>query len=343
MFYIFVEMSDWVTFLISLLCAWGLMWICRFFWRFFTVRRLKKHRYSQSQKIRFLQVRVPKNAVARSSDIDASDHVSTMKDNIALMNQVYKNFYAISDPDLLKKKLWDNYISMEIVVEHEVIKFFVWVPEDHLLTMQKMIASFYPWALVEITSQPKLLEAWKFMAWWEFTLTKNSVYPIKTYESFEADPMDSLLSAFSHVWKQEKVCFQILAEPLPEKWLKNMRKEWEKIKKNERSGFSKFLHDLFTSEKKREEEKQKWEDKNKHNFSQQQLSDFDKKIDDELFKVKIKAISTSTEKSRPKKMLDDLARLCNQYNYLWLNTLKFEKVKNEDLDLFARNFVERIF
>ena len=336
-------MNDWVIFLISLLCAWALMWIWRFFRRFFIVERIKKHRYSQSQKIRFLQVRVPKNAVARSSDIEASDHVSTMKDNIALMNQVYKNFYAISDPDLLKRRLWDNYISMEIVVENEVIKFFVWVPEDHLLTVQKMIASFYPWALVEITSQPKLLEAWKYMAWWEFTLSKDSVYPIKTYESFEADPMDSLLSAFSRVWKQEKVCFQILAEPLSEKWLKDMRKKWEKIKKNEKEWLEKFLHDLFTSEKKREEEKQKWDEKNKHNFSQQQLSDFDKKMDDELFKVKIKAIATSPEKDRPKKMLDDIARLCNQYNYLWLNTLKFEKVKNDDLNLFARNFVERIF
>ena len=63
------------------------------------------------------------------------------------------------------------------------------------------------------------------MAGGEFTLTKEAVYPIKTYESFEADPMDSLLSAFSQVGKQEKVCFQILAEPLPEKWLKDMRKQ----------------------------------------------------------------------------------------------------------------------
>ena len=153
-------MSNWGYFLVSLICAWGLMWIGWFFRRFFVVERIKRHRYRQSQKIRFLQVRVPKNAVARSSDIEASDHVWTMKDNIALMNQVYKNFYAISDPDLLKKKLGDNYISMEIVVENEVIKFFIWVPEDHLLTVQKMIASFYPWALVEIVSQPQLLEAW---------------------------------------------------------------------------------------------------------------------------------------------------------------------------------------
>ena len=343
MFYIVAEMNDLIIFLISLLCAWALMGIFRFFRRFFVVRRLKKHRYSQSQKIRFLQVRVPKNAVARSSDIEASDHVATMKDNIALMNQVYKNFYAISNPELLKKWLWDNYISMEIVVENEVIKFFVWVPEDHILTVQKMIASFYPWALVEIVSQPKLLEAGKYMAWWEFTLTKESVYPIKTYESFEADPMDSLLSAFSHIWKQEKVCFQILAEPLSEKWLKDMRKQWEKIKKNEKKWFAKLIHDLFTSDKKKDKDKEKEEKENRHNFSQQQLSDFDKKMDDELFKVKIKALATSTEKSRPKKILDDLSRLCNQYNYLGLNTLKFEKIKDNDLNLFARNFVERIF
>ena len=341
MFYIFAKMSDWVIFLISLLCAWALMWICRFFRRFFVVERTKKHRYKQSQKIRFLQVRVPKNAVARSSDIEASDHVSTMKDNIALMNQVYKNFYAISDPDLIKRKLWDNYISMELVVENEVIKFFVWVPEDHILTVQKMIASFYPWALVEIVSQPKLLEAWKYMAWGEFTLTKESVYPIKTYEAFEADPMDSLLSAFSQVWKQEKICFQILVEPLPEKWLKDMRRQWEKIKKSERQWFAKFFYEIFTSEKRKEEDKKNNEDKNKHNFSQQQLSDFDKKMEDELFKVKIKAIATSTDKDRPKKMLGDLSRLCNQYNYLWLNTLKFEKAKN--IELFAKSFVWRVF
>ena len=335
-------MSDWGIFLVSLLCAWALMILGWFFRRFFVVNRIKTHRYEQSQKIRFLQVRVPKNAVARSSDIEASDHVSTMKDNIALMNQIYKNFYAISDPELLKRWLWDNYVSMELLVENEVIKFFVWVPEDHLLTVQKMIASFYPWALVEIVPQPKLLEAWKYMAGGEFTLTKESVYPIKTYESFEADPMDSILSAFSHVWKQEKVCFQILIEPLSEKWMKNMRKQWEKIKNSDtRWWFEKFMHHLLTSEKKREEEKKNDEDKNKHNFSQQQLTDFDKKVDDDLFKVKIKALATSPDKARPKKMLDDLSRLCNQYNYLWLNALKFVKAKQ--IEEFAIAFVERVF
>jgi hypothetical protein len=76
------------------------------------------------------------------------------------------------------------------------------------------------------------------------------------------------------------------------------------------------MHDFFTSDKNKDKEKEKEEKENKHNFSQQQLSDFDKKMDDELFRVKIKAIATSPDKSRPNKILDDLSRLCNQYNYL---------------------------
>ena len=326
-------------FLSALLIVWLIIGLVRLVRRVFIVRTRQKHRLNQGKKIRFLQVRVPKNAVARSSDIEAKDHIWTMKDNIALMNQVYKNFYAISESKFQKDRYGDNYVSMEIFIEQEVIKFFVGVPEEHLLTMQKMIASFYSWALVEIVNQPKILEAGKYMAGGEVTLTKDSVYPLKTYESFEADPMDSLLSAFSQIGKEEKACFQILAEPLPEKRLKDMRKSWEKVKKNDKRSWFKKMIDFFAKDqKKTDEEKDK---ATKHDFSQQQLSDFDKKTDDELFKVKIKVLATSPDKSRPKKIIDDVVRMCSQYNYLWLNTLKF--VKAPDIKLFAKMFVERIF
>ena len=284
-------------------------------------------------------MRVPKNAVARTSDIDAKDHANNMKDNIALMNQVYKNFYAIFDDGFWNRKIGNAYISMEILVEREIIKFILGIPEDHLLTMQKMISSFYSGALVEIIDEPKLLEAGKYMAGGEFTLKKDSVHPIKTYESFEADPMDSILSAFSSITKEEKACLQIMVEPMNEDRLKKMRKKGEKIKKDDKSNrFTKFFRFLTRSDKKEKEDNS---EETKHNFSQQQLGDFDKKMDDELFHVKMKVLATSPEKDRPKKVVDDVSRLFNQYNYLGLNTLKFTKAV--DLQIFARNFIQRIF
>ena len=314
-----------------------ILWIA--LWRICFLKIQKQHRLEQANKIRFLQVQIPKNAVARSSDIDAKDHIQSMKQNIELMNQVYKNFYAIFDEGWKNKEFGNNAISMEILVEKEVIKFILWVPSDHLMTVEKMIASFYTGAIVENIRQPKILEAGKYFAGGEFTLTKDSVHPLKTYESFEADPMDSILSAFSNISRDEKVWIQILVEPLHENWLKKMRKTADDIKEGKKKlWFWWIIQKLRDSGKKETSEKEQKE--KKHSFSQQQLSDFDKKMDDELFRVKIRTIATSPDKQRPRKIIDDISRLFNQYNYIGLNTLKFNKA--QDPQTFARHYSLRI-
>jgi hypothetical protein len=72
------------------------------------------------------------------------------------------------------------------------------------------------------------------MAGGEFFLTKDNVYPIKTYETFEADPMDSILSAYSKILSDEKMSLQILISPLDEKQLKILRKESKKVKESKK-------------------------------------------------------------------------------------------------------------
>lgn len=315
------------------------------FFRLIILNFVKKHRQIQADKTRFLQIRIPKSAVARSSDIEATDHTQTMKNNIDLMNQVYKNFYAIYEDKRRFKSRGNNYISMEILVEKEMIKFIIWVPEDHLSTVEKMISSFYAWAIIDNIEQPKLLEAGKYMAGWEFQLTKHSVHPIKTYESFEADPMDSILSSCSQIDKNEKLLLQVLVEPLAEDWLKKLRKKADKIKKWKDHWWLKTLfHDIIKwlkDDSKNEKANKNDEEEHKHDFSQQQLGDFDKKMDDELFSVKIRTFATSTNPDRPRKIIDDISRLFNQYNYIWLNTIKFKKAK--DIISFAKETVLRIF
>ena len=97
----------------------------------------KAHRLEQTQTIKFLQVKIQKNAVAKSWDIEATDHIQGMKNNIELMNQVYKNFYSIFEDSRKYKKLWNNYISMELFIEKEQIKYILWVPNTHISTVKK--------------------------------------------------------------------------------------------------------------------------------------------------------------------------------------------------------------
>lgn len=59
---------------------------------------------------------------------------------------------------------------------------------------------------------------------------KANVFPIKTYENFEVDPMDSVLSSFARVEYDETLSLQILISPLNEKRQKRMRQDVEDVK-----------------------------------------------------------------------------------------------------------------
>ncbi len=333
-------MSNNLVLLITLICIGMLFIMATMVVRAIFLSIKKKHRYAQAKKIKYLQVKIPKSVTTKGDD--GGDTIKDMKQNLQIMNQVYKNFYSISEDGWKYKKFGDNYISMEMLIEKEVIKFIMWVPEDHIENLEKVISSFYIGAVVDIIDKPKLLEAGKYMAGGEFMLTKNNVYPVKTYETFEADPMDSLLSAYSKIMVDEKMDLQILISPLDEKQLKTLRKESKKIKEGKKKSFFKSLFKEFIRGASMSDSKENTEDeKNKNEFSQQQTWDLDKKLDDEIFSVKIRALVTSPQADRPKRILEDLARSFSQYSYIGLNTFKFKKARH--IQQFAKEFVTRVF
>ena len=333
-------MSNNLVLLITLICIGLLFILGTMVTRAIFLSFKRKHRYMQSKKIKYLQVKIPKSVTTKGDD--GGDTIKDMKQNLQIMNQVYKNFYSISEDGRKYKKFGDNYISMEMLIEKEVIKFVMWVPEEHIENLEKVISSFYIGAVVDMIDQPKLLEAGKYMAGGDFMLTKDNVYPIKTYETFEADPMDSLLSAYSKIMVDEKLDLQILISPLDEKQLKILRKESKKVKEGKKKSFFKWLFKEFVRGASMSDSKENTEEeKNKNEFSQQQTGDLDKKLDDEIFSVKIRALVTSPQVDRPKRILEDLARSFSQYGYIGLNTFKFKKAKH--IHQFAKEFVSRVF
>ncbi len=271
-----------------------------------------------------------------SSDADKNnDAIQSMKQNIEVMNQVYKNFYAIYSKTLSDRFFWQPYISCELIVEKELIKFVLWVPLDYLETFEKVISSFYPWAVIDAIAQPKFLDAGMYYAWWYYVLTKDNEYPIKTYENFEVDPMDSILAWYARVGMEEKLWLQILVSPLSESWQKKMRKKVEKLKEWSSWWLFSFLSKLFVADK-------DWDtEKVNKNFSQQQLGDIEKKAEDEWFVVVLRWIALSPDKNRPDKMINDLTRSLNQYNYIWLNSLAY--LQDKDTEAFNKRYALRLF
>lgn len=297
----------------------------------------------KAEKLRFLQIKIPlKNSSKDQGNPD--DHIQNMKQNIEIMNQVVKNFYAVYSKDKWEKKI-QNYISMEILVEKEIIKFILWIPQEYIETIEKAISSFYAGAVVDYIEQPKLLEAGKFFGWGTFSYTKADPFPLKTYESFEADPMESILSSFSRVNVDEKLCFQMLVAPVDEKEQSKMRKRIDDIKEDKKEEtigtfMKSIIAGLFSGGKDKKDDSDK---KKTQKYSGQQQSDLDRKTEDELFDVYVRAIATSPNKNRIDIILNDVSRSLSQYNYIWLNGIKFTKAKGENLKSFFTSFILRSF
>ena len=327
----------------SLLLYIVLIWIVLFIGflvKIAVIRYLqRKRRYDQSKSLQFLSIKIPKIAAKNSWEIEVTDHIQDMKQNIQLMNQVYKNFYALYDSSSSAKRFGQEYIVLELYIEKESIKMLLAVPQHFVDNVEKMISSFYPGAVVEPIEQPSLLESGKYIWWGEIVLKKSSEYPLKTYESFEADPMDSLLASYSKVDADEKLSLQIMISPVAASTHKAMRKKIDKIKDWKPSGLRHTVKDIMRNIVKWA----KWDkkdDKN-HEFSSQQQWDLDKKAEDELFDVKIRIIATSPQSQRPEKITEDLARSLYQYNYVGLNSLDYKKSK--DLTHFVKAYVLRSF
>lgn len=63
----------------------------------------KKHRKEQAIKLRYIQVKIPKSVTTKSGD-DGGDTIKDMKQNMQIMNQIYKNFYAIIEDKRFHRK-----------------------------------------------------------------------------------------------------------------------------------------------------------------------------------------------------------------------------------------------
>ncbi|MEI8009240.1 MAG: hypothetical protein WCI00_07925 [bacterium] len=63
----------------------------------------KKHRIQQANKLRYIQVKIPKSVTTKSGE-DGGDTIKDMKQNMQIMNQIYKNFYSIVEDKRTHRK-----------------------------------------------------------------------------------------------------------------------------------------------------------------------------------------------------------------------------------------------
>jgi hypothetical protein len=130
-------------------------------------------------------------------------------------------------------------ISFEIASVEKRIRFYVWVPEHLKPFVEGQIYAQYPTAqireLVDDYSARQGVQPVVHTS--ELVLTDNETLPIKTFQTFEVDPLAAITATLSKLEEQgEEMWIQVIVSPIGDEWHKRSNEMVKKIKAKAAAG-----------------------------------------------------------------------------------------------------------
>ncbi len=158
--------------------------------------------------------------------IEATDHtllqIIVPKDNEKnelSAEQLFASLHGILRP-VVEGEPIQEHISLEIVSHDHLIYFYVWCPSHLKDYVEGQIYAQYP--SVQITEmgsdycKRELVGQNAYTT--EIVLTKSDVFPIRTFTTFEVDPLAGLTTVLASLDRNEEIWIQILLEPVDDNW-----------------------------------------------------------------------------------------------------------------------------
>lgn len=178
-----------------------------------------------------------------SDDIDSSGRDERdLNEEILSQAQVMYNIIASTATKGFKSKIYgQRHLSFEIVAREGLVHYYTVVPVVLVDVVRQAVAAAYPSArLEEVTEHSIFSQVGKISGTigGEFTLKKNFVFPIATYQESKRDASRALLNALSAAGREDGAAIQVMLRPAREGWTKNSIDAAGKIKKDkgEKSG-----------------------------------------------------------------------------------------------------------
>ena len=123
-----------------------------------------------------------------------------------------------------------EHLSFEIVSTAGQIRFYVWVPKILQSFVEGQIYSQYPTVQIYKMEDDYVDDRAKYPVNYsaELGLSENEALPIKTFDTFEVDPLAGITGTLAKLDPDhsEEMWIQILTRPIPDDWHKNTTDKW---------------------------------------------------------------------------------------------------------------------
>ncbi|MBR2588817.1 ATP-binding protein [Candidatus Saccharibacteria bacterium] len=252
----------------------------------------------------------------------------------------------------IKSKIYgQKHISFEMIASGGLIKYYAVVPAVITETVKQAIVSAYPTARLEETYEDNIFSKEgriSGVSGGEFSLKKEFVYPIATYEEMKRDASGALLNAMSAVKDGEGMALQLMFRPTDQSWTKKSSERIKKIREgNKKSGTGIWVIDKFTDivrlpvEPMKEHAKDPTESEPITNVQQEEMTAIDDKARYPGFEVLIRVIASTKSKARSDALVGGMISAFSLFNSQLYNSFEYNMLNDEKK--LAKDFIFRMF
>jgi len=269
-----------------------------------------------------------------------------LKEVISSMEQFYAGMLSV-----VSKKEKENYIALEIANANgsNQFVFYVAVPDEFKQLFEKHIVSIFSTArVVEATNDYNIFNGEGVSLGSYLTTKEKPVYPFKTYESFDYDPMNVVINSFSKIAKDgEGAAIQIVFSPKGDYFTKKYKYAIEQIEKGVPTkdavnlpetfvgDFAKTVKEIFKPLPKEGEEK-----KPVDNDAIQKIK---QKIASEIVATNVRIVVSTQSRPDSERILKSIESSFNQFSDPVSNSLEWKRLEKGALQKMFRNFSFRSY
>lgn len=270
---------------------------------------------------------------------------------ISSMEQFYAGMHSVADTKSNKEK---THFTLEIAVANDSdhIVFYAAVPDDKASLLEKHVLGVHPKAkLNEIHDDYNLFQyEGAHVAGAYAKLQSYDVFPIKSYDTFDQDPLNILINVFTKLKRGgEGAAIQFAICPKDEEYIDHYHdilkevKEGVKIQEAVRgvvgkmvSGLGKMALGFVTRKTEKDKESERKVD-------DEAVKYIEEKIKKPVMGVTLRIVATGENDDRAKSILGEIQSGFNQFTEAHRNGIEFHPIGKKDLKEFIHEFTYRLF
>ncbi len=281
------------------------------------------------------------------------------KEVIAVAEHLYSSFYSIYKGGYGRWFTGEDQISLEIAVVKGLISFYVVVPKNYVELIRKQMNAQLPDAIIDEVEGYNIFNEDSHVEAASLKFNKSFMYPIKTYEDMESDPLNNLTNSLSKLEDDEGAAIQFMIRPVSNKWHKKGKSAAHNMQQGKPivdqswpmkilSGFGKalmFLLDNLFNRASSTNDPQKSIKDDKVELTEVQrelLKSLEEKAGKVGFETKIRIVTSSNNPASAQANLDNIYSSFTQFLSPERNGFKKSKENKEQIikDYIFRRFVE---